>query len=374
MASRARSFSRRSFLATTLAVAGLEAQSTLSTAKNAAFPSVARRYSDPTTELDVYRLTSPEYSSTLPAYYNRIIARNGAFLLFCSDRTGSPQAFRADLKTGQTHQLTETGDLDGTSLTLTPDNRGFCYFAGRSLYFTSLSTLHERELYRVPDGWERCPGMSVGPDGTHATFAERRGDASRIRMVPLARGEARTLIEAPFPISHPVPRPMRAQILYRQGDDALWLTNLDGQQNHKLKLAAGAIGTANWAADGKTLLYLNFPADRGQLNAIRELAPDTNTDKLVAKTSQFASFGWNHDTSVFAGASANKASPTVLLLLRVTRRELTLCEHRASDPAAVTPLFSPDSQRLYFQSDREGKSAIYSMHIERLVEKTGDSN
>ena len=72
----------------------------------------------------------------------------------------------------------------------------------------------------------------------------------------------------------------------------------------------------------------------------------------------------------FAGASRNAGSPTVLLMLRITRRERTLCEHRASNPGMVTPVFSPDSQRLYFQSDREGKSAIYSFHMEKLVEKT----
>jgi len=36
----------------------------------------------------------------------------------------------------------------------------------------------------------------------------------------------------------------------------------------------------------------------------------------------------------------------------------------------TTPLFSPDSQRIYFESDREGKPALYCMHVEKLVEKT----
>ncbi len=171
-------------------------------------------------------------------------------------------------------------------------------------------------------------------------------------------------------MADPLPRPLRAQILYRQGDDALWLVNLDGQQNRKLKIAAGRAACANWTADGKTLLYLNLPEDTHQLNAIRELSPDTNTDKLVAKTSQFASFGFNRDSSVFVGASANASSPTVLILLRLTRRELTFCEHKASQPALAAPRFSPDSQRIFFQSDRDGKPAIYCMHVEKLVEKT----
>jgi oligogalacturonide lyase len=366
MAGIAHRISRRSLLVSGLAATRLLAVGS----KGNAFPSEWSRYPDPATELEVLRLTDPEHTSTLPAWYNRAVAKNSSFLLYTSDRSGSPQAFRMDLKAGGIKQLTDVESLDPASLTLTPDNRSFCYFAGRAVYLTSLATLHERELYQIPTGWERCPGMSVGPDGTHVTFAERQGDASRLRMVPFVPAPARTVVEAPFPMADPIARPMRAQILYRQGDDALWLVNSDGQQAHKLKVAEGRIGAANWAPDGKTLLYLNFPTDPKQLNTIHEQTPDTNTDKLLAKTSQFIQFGSNRDTTVFVGASRNVGSPYILILLRVTRRELTLCEHKASHPETVNPMFSPDSQRIFFQSDRHGKPAIYSMHVQKFVEKT----
>src|ERR1035437_7960251 len=73
MVGSARRFSRRSFLIAGLAGTRLAAQSL----KGTTFPSDWRRYSDPTTEMEVYRLTDPAYSSTLPAYYNRAIARSG---------------------------------------------------------------------------------------------------------------------------------------------------------------------------------------------------------------------------------------------------------------------------------------------------------
>lgn len=338
--------------------------------RGAAFTAAVRRYADPLTELDVYLLTDPAYTCLLPAHYNRAIARNNASMLFSSDRTGSMQVFRMDLKNAQEKQLSEAADLDSASVTFTPDNRSFCYFAGRALWAVNSSTLRARQIYEVPTGWERCPGMCVGPDGTHATFGERKGEGSRMRMVTLAQGAARTVVEAPFVMSDPIPRPMRAQVLYRRGEDELWLVNSDGAQNRQLKTSAGKIGPANWANDGKTLLYLSFPQDPKQLNMIREATPDSNTDKLVAKTSQFAHFGFNRDSSVFVGASRNLSSPVLLLLLRVTQRELTLCEHKASSALLVAPRFSPDSQRVYFQTDRHGKPAIYDMHVEKLVEKT----
>ncbi len=76
------------------------------------------------------------------------------------------------------------------------------------------------------------------------------------------------------------------------------------------------------------------------------------------------------DSSVLVGASGSKASPYVLLLVRSVKRELTLCEHRASDPSRVTTIFSPNSQRIFFQSDQDGKMAIYAMLVDRLVETT----
>jgi oligogalacturonide lyase len=356
--------SRRSFL---LAAAGARL---LAQPGRGATGGAVRRYADPLTELDVYLLTDPAFTSLMPAHYNRAITKNSASLLLASDRGGSLQAWRMDLKNAQSRQLTEVEELDSGSLTLTPDNRSFCYFAGRSLYSSNFNNPRPRKLYEIPSGWERRPGMSVGPDGTHATFAEGKGETSRLRMVTVTQGTARTVLEGPFAINHPMPRPMRSQTLYRRGDDSMWLVNNDGAQHRQLKLQAGRVGPANWAVDGRTLLYLDFPEDPKQLNTIREHTPDANTDQLIAKTSQFAHFGFNQDTSVFVGASRNIGSPALLLLLRVTRREMTLCEHKASNPEIVAPRFSPDSQRVYFQSDRHGKPAIYDMHVEKLVEKT----
>ena len=339
--------------------------------KGRLFPSEAWRFVDPATEFELDRLTDPAHTSRLPAYYNRAVSKRGGFMLFCSDRTGSFQAFRMDLASGGTRQLTDAEALDPPSVTLMPDERAFCYFDGPVLRLASLASLREREVYFVPDGWKRCPGASVTGDGLYAVFGESNGTTARLRLVSLLRKTpVATLAEAPFEVADPVARPRRAQVLYRQGDKALWLVNFDGQQNRRLMTAPGALGPAQWAPDGRTIFYLNFPEIKQQLNSLRELTPDENTDKLLAQTSQFVQFAVNGDASVFVGASRNRASPHLLLLVRLARRELTLCEHRSSDPALVAPVFAPDSQKVYFQSDKHGKPAIYRLAVERFVEKT----
>src|ERR1700730_13151380 len=103
------------------------------TDKGKVIPAEARRYADPATELDVVRLTDAKHVSVLPASGQRIFGRRSTFLLYASDRGGSPQAFRMDLKSGESRQLTEAATLDTASLTLLPDERGFCYFDGPSL-------------------------------------------------------------------------------------------------------------------------------------------------------------------------------------------------------------------------------------------------
>jgi oligogalacturonide lyase len=357
---------RRAFVAA-LASSALDAE----LEKGKSFPPEWKRYSDPATEFEIYRLTDPAYSSYLPAYYNRAISKRQGFLLFSSDHTGSKQVFRMDLKLGELRQLTQATDLDAASLALLPDDRGCCFFDGPSLRMASLSNLRDREVYRIPDGWTQGQGSSVTGDGMSSLFFERRGESARLQRVATAKGTPATIIETGFPGAHPVARPRRAQVLYRQGDEALWLVNFDGRQNRRLKTAPeGAIGTAVWAPNGRTVLYLHIPEDKAKLISIREHTPDENVDKQVAPTSQFAAFNCNGDASVFVGASRNRNSPHLLILLRVTRRELTLCEHRSSDPHSVAPIFSPNSQRVYFQSDKDGKPAIYRVQVERFVEET----
>jgi len=340
------------------------------TAERARFPAEAASYADPATELVVTRLTDPVHTSTLPSRSADALPRGGAFLLYSSDRTGKPQAFRMDLRTGESEQLTDAVALVQETLCLMPDGRNLCYFDGPWLYQNGLSNLRPCRVYAAPPGWELAPGFSLSSDGRRAALVERRGAVHRLRLLAMPRGSPSTVLEAEAPLSDPLIRPRTAGILYRRGERALWLTGYDGRQNRELKLAPGGVGPAHWSHEGRTVLYLSYPEERRSLNSIREHTPEESTDQLVSPTSQFVAFSPNSDASVFVGASANKASPHVLLLTRATRREFTLCEHRASDVSAVAPMFSPDSQHVFFRTDIHGKTAIYRVRVDRLVEKT----
>jgi oligogalacturonide lyase len=345
-----------------------------SSGKGRVVGSLIERYADPSTEFPIARLTDPATTSLLPAHYARAVAHRGNFLLYASDSSERMEAYRMDLKTGQARQLTESTKLDPRSLTLLADERSFCYLDDNRLFLANLGSLAARQVYRAPEGFETSGGISITADGLYAALVERTGveqkDAHfRLRLIRMADGMASTLAEADEEMADPIARPRRASVLYRR-TGGLWLANFDAQQNYRLRLADGDAAGATWSPDGRDVLYLNFPPDPHRLHNLREFTPDSNQDQAIADTSQFVCFERNGDASVFVGASGSKASPHVLLLVRTVRRELTLCEHRASDPRMVEPVFAPSSQRIFFTSDQHGKPAIYTMAVDRLVSET----
>ncbi len=356
--------SRRAFLSLFPAALGFAAD------KGDLLPSEAVRYADPATEFPVLRLTDPSHTSLLPAYFGRPISRRANFLLYSNDRSGEFQAYRMDLKTGQSRQLTSAKLLETSSVTLMPDEKSCCYVADGVVSQVNFSNSRVREICRVSDGFQAGNGFSVSEDGLYAFMTERKPGKSRLRIVSFAKSTATTIVESDEEITDPEPRPRRAGLLYRLGGRELHVVNYDGAQNQKLRTQVGGLGPALWSSDGRTVEYLGLPEDRKRLNSIREYAADANEDRLLAPTSQYVHFGRNADSSVFVGSGGSKASPYLLLLVRAVKRELTLCEHKASDPRMVAPIFSPNSQKVFFHTDRHGKLAIYSMGLDRLVEET----
>jgi oligogalacturonide lyase len=332
-------------------------------------PTEARRFADSATELEVVRLTNPAYTSLMTAPTLRSISHKLGFLIYSSDRGGSMQVWRLDLKTGESKLLTEAEKLDPASVALHPDERSFLYIDGDKLKHSYFAGLHDSTVYTFDAATGHTGGFALSDDGMYAAFGVETGSDSRLLLLNLIRRTTTELSQQHVEIAQPVFRPHRAQILYRKGGE-LWLVDFTGQNNRKLRtVEGGTLGPARWSPSGRTVYYLHFPGEH-ELNTLRELTPDENSDKLIAKTSQFVGFGMNADASVFVGASRNPSSPYVLLLLHVNHRELSLCEHHASDPMAVGPIFSPDSQRVFFESDRDGKPAIYRIRVEKFVEET----
>ena len=360
-------YSRRAFLAS-LTVAARAAKTT---AKGRILSSVAVRYADPATEFAVVRLTDPRFTSSLPAIGNRGVTSRQ--LLYASDLDGKWQAYRMDLKSRESRQLTGAENLDASSIALLANERGFWHFDGPSLVETSFPALKPRVVYKVPEGFDKLPGASYSDDGRYAAFIEKNASGHRLRLLHAQSGEAATLLESAEMLSDPLIRPRDTSLMYRSSGE-LWSIRFNGKENRRLPLAEGETPQAEWAADGHAIEYLNRPADPRKLTALREWTPGAGAgqgaDAKIADTSQFVRFHANADASVYVGASGSKAAPYLLLLIRAARRELAVAEHRASDPSMVAPAFAPNSQFVVFVSDRHGKPAIYWIAVDKLVSET----
>ncbi|MBM3794060.1 MAG: hypothetical protein FJW31_08315 [Acidobacteria bacterium] len=330
-------------------------------------PSERVRYLDPGTEFEVFRLTDPKHASILPPATARIFPRRGGWLLYANDVSGSLQPHALDLKKWESRSLADgASSLISSSLTLTPDDRYILWAEqGGAVQLAPVSGGAPKAVYRLNEAPASTLTLGVTADGPSVFVPEK----NVLWMVPLVAGRLRKLVENADDIVSPIARPRRASVLYRSAD-AYWITPFDGSRPIRLKTPAeGSLGPAIWSPDGRLVFYLHYPPG-GRAHAMRENNPDTGEDNLIATTSQFVAFSANRDATVFVGASRNLAGPFVLLLIRSVRREFALCEHKASDPTLVAPVFSPDSQKIFFQSDRHGKPALYSMTIDKLVEKT----
>ncbi|HNY40651.1 MAG TPA: hypothetical protein PKJ41_09655 [Bryobacteraceae bacterium] len=330
------------------------------------------RYTDRATEMVLVRLTSPAFDTCLPVSPGRGISSRTGSMLVTVVREGRRSLVWLDRTTGTGRIVAAPLDLDPESVAMTADDRWIAYAAGQELTALQRQGARHQTLARFSPGTVLQAGLAASPDHLTFYFAESLAGGARIRSARLGAVSVAPLAECEEAVAELAPNPRRALLAWRTRGGALWLGGLDGRKPKRMETPGGRVLQFYWSRDGASTLYLFEPEDRSKLVQIREQQVDTRADELVAKTSQFASFAPNSNGTAFVGASRSKASPHILLLLRATQREFTLCEHGDPDPVVCRPVFTPDSQSVVFTSRMHGKSAVYIAGVEKLIEKTQD--
>jgi hypothetical protein len=322
------------------------------------------RYIDPVTETPVVRLTNPSTSSFLPAPYNRFVSTKDRFLIFSSDRAGGLAPFQLDLRNGILTQLAKPHNLLPESLCLNQRRNALYLLDGDTLQEVVLANRKSKIIAEGVTDFCEIPKASGG-EPNFFVIRERRLEATAPAPGPLAENVEKFCLSRPAGDGCLFLRQAAAE------EHEFWYAPFPASAGNPVLLAKGKVSNPAWMPDGESLLFLRELQRSGAVTTeIRSVNVQGTREQRVAPTTQFAAFSPNADASVFVGASRSKAQPTVLLLLPSVQREFTLCEHRASHPAKVAPVFSPDSKRVYFQSDHDGKSALYSVNVEALVEPT----
>ncbi|HYZ87217.1 MAG TPA: hypothetical protein VE621_22570, partial [Bryobacteraceae bacterium] len=303
----------------------------------AASDSPLRLFRDSATEFEIARYTEPSYNSVLPSQQLRIFSR-GSFLL-SSDRDGSWRPYLSDIRTGVTRAVWPAANYDPGTLTFGMGDRWLLCFEGDRLVTGALGASKTQSLYTIPSNTERT-GFAVSALGEIVMATKAAGEGQLIFLKSTTKADP-SVVRVGAPVDFVCFRPRQAGVAVLQAGR---VNVLEGTKSFSVPAPPGRMSVPTWTQDGKGILYLLEPAEPRQLIQLREYRFDTSKDRMLAKTSQYATFARNADASVFAGISSNRASRHVLLLTRVARRELTICEHAASRAQMVQVFFTPNSQ------------------------------
>jgi oligogalacturonide lyase len=367
----------------------------------------------------VWRLTDPATLHHLPHYHHRFIARNREFFLVASEISGERQIHelrivdsgrgRGQPPLARMTQLTEGPGIHPYSPTLGTRDRWFYLLQGDTLKQVQMRNRKDRRIYSAPGGWHLTGHLGSSADHRYVALVEMRaGDEvsgfeqqfekrplCRLRVVEARTGKNWIAAESNDWMAYPQFRPQGNTILYchegpwHKVDGRIRVVGLNGEnpRNLRPREAGEGLGHEFWGVgEDQTyyVYYIFYPDETGRGATVRRIEESSGKEEVVSRCT---SFGWmqgNHDSSVIVGASRSLAGPNVYLLFPRLKREMTLCEHASSGkPHAVAgspeadrcaawpePVFSDDSQWVYFTSDKEGKPAIYCMNVADMVEQT----
>ncbi len=230
-------------------------------AKPVPLPPAVRRFTDPLTDREVWRLTPLANPHFLPDPQHRFTSEKNSFVLVSGRAGGATHAYRMELPSGRMLQLTQGADIHGRALCLAPDERSFFYLQNGSLKQMGFRTYREREIWRVEEGWRLTGDLSISIDGRYAAVIESREAACRLRLIETLKGRNWVAAEEKTRLSRPQLRPKRDQVLYTQADPPrLWLVNLDGKQRQAVRprREGEEIGPEYWTTDGKLIGYTHY--------------------------------------------------------------------------------------------------------------------
>ncbi len=296
--------------------------------------------------------------SVLPSVQNRFVSSRSRFLIFSTDRLGPYSPWVLDLRAGLMKQIASPKNLDTQSLCLDGRERLVFLIDDGELREVTLANGRSRS---ITDG---VKAFSLDP--ASGLLAVHKGHRLYRRS-----GSDEALVAEDVQQVGPIQPKTGAILFSRSGENGnlqFWYAMAGSKPQ---MIASGEISNPIWSANGANLLFLRTIRSDNVAVEVRAISPGLGGgEQKVSATTQLAVFSANADGSVLVGASRSKAQPNIMLVLGSVAREITLCEHRTKQPSMAAPVFSPNSQRVYFQSDRDGKAALYSVNVERLIEET----
>ncbi|WP_368762865.1 oligogalacturonate lyase family protein [Klebsiella michiganensis] len=363
---------------------------------------------DPDTGAEITRLTPPEVTCHRNYFYQKCFFNDGSHLLFASEFDGNWNYYLLDLAKAEAVQLTEGAGDNTFGGFLSPDDKSLYYVKNdRTLLEVNLTTLQEREVYRVADDWVGYGTWVANSDCTKLVGIEiaksdwtplndwqifhdffHKGPHCRLLRVDLQTGESSVIHEEKKWLGHPIYRPFddHTVAFCHEGphdlvDARMWMVNEDGSNVRKVKAHAEGESCTHefWVPNGSALVYVSYLKGQ-QGRTIYSFNPDTGVNEAVMQMPACSHLMSNFDGTMLVGDGSGTPvdvkdtsgytidnDPYLYAFDVAKQAYFRVARHDTSwatvaNSRQVThphPSFTPDDSAILFSSDKDGKPAVY---------------
>lgn len=359
------------------------------------------KYNDEYTGKQVFRLTSPEYLSHHPYFYNKMFTNDSKNLIYASNMDGNRNYYKLNINTGESLQLTEGENVKDYCANLSHDDLYLFITRKETLIRLNLDSLDEEIIYendsdvigtgigyssdsRYVIKTQMKKSDYVPPKVGHTNLQEQweKKPECRIVMIDVENKKSKVIYEEKTWLGHPQIRPgdnstimFCHEGLWEKVDARIWLINADGTNLRCAKPRVGEekIGHEFWLHDGSRIAYLFCSNDSitgsyfTDNDLITFLDPDTLKEEIISKCPAFCHFITSPDNKMIVGDSRSKEAAFVYIIDVESKELKKLCFHGtswkhtygSSQDAHVHPAFSPDQTMVVFTSDKDGLPCVY---------------
>lgn len=355
-------------------------------ARGDVFPASTRVVPDARTGVPVRQVTDHPSIHHHPFFIVPAYDDAQQWLFFVSHRSGSPNVYAERLDRREVVQLTERDDLDEWSVHPSHDGRYVYYTAGGAGYRTSLDSLTEDELIRLPEVERRRVGGVAGEMGTTALSRDDRwwavhykeGAQKALTVIDTQTGQHDVILRRET-IGHLQFCPDDANLLAYAGPHTsrLWIIERDGSNHRSLYEPRPMQWLTHeiWIPGRRELAVVDWP------HGVFALAVDTGAVRHVASFNAWHIAIDRPGQRLVADTNFPDVGIQICDRLDGEAEPHTLCHPEATNagshwrgpfPYAHGPIkvyapqhthphpsFSPDGRRVVFTSDRSGQAQVY---------------
>jgi len=361
--------------------------------KGRAYPAESSEHVDPSTGARIRQITSHPSIHHHPFYYIPAYDDEMRRLIFVSHRTGSPQLFAENRKSGQLTQLTDRNDLNEWSIHPSHGGRYIYFTAGMGGWRIDLESLQEEQLLEFGTDNIREQGMVGAAMGTTTLSRDdkwwavpvKRGDTAQFFIVDTSSGKSNVILERDS-IGHPQFHPDDPSWLRYAGPyhNRIWVIRRDGSGNRLVYEREAAkkewIVHETWRPGSMEILTANWPhgvigidVETGNIRqacTFNAWHPMLNRDgtQMVADTK-------NPDTGIHLfNPLDGKGEPQAVCASEASNAgDHWNVGHCPYDDGPVDvyapqhthphPNFSPDGKQIIFTSDKSGHAQLYEVTL-----------